>query len=460
VPSAPEEIGGVRTASLILDFDSEIAGLDDIISQKELNTVFTFRYDNYPSGLAADKKLKALEIAKNTDGTYTLKVANVPSNGNTAIVYINKDGITPNSRLWNLAGQISLGDLQDVTPAMLDFRFEPGTKNARNALNAPAIGGIDQQKGTVVVVVPLGTDLSALDPTILTNLGNTYTSTPPDATDFRDLVSYKVQSSQESGFGNIFKFYDVTVIEQTQESAKIYSFVFRKEDNPGLSRTVSGVIDEGAKVNDITPITITVPYETDITFLAPFVVHSGGSILPANQASTDFSAPKGYTVTALNGTTASWYSVTVTVEENTGPPPGTDPVPSAALDLTSYIGAYNDIFSNAPKAGWSPIPDLEGDQKVSVVSVLFAVNSYYTGVVTWSKTGGSELGILPQGYFDNDSTYTATVVLTAKEYYTFAGVDVGNFIKHDGADSVSVPENPGSTITVTIVFPKTGIQSI
>jgi hypothetical protein len=67
----------------------------------------------------------------------------------------------------------------------------------------------------------------------------------------------------------------------------------------GVAGTISG-----------TNIAVTVPYGTDVTALEPAITHTGANITPTGVQ--DFTNPVQYTVTAQNGSTAT-YSVQVTV---------------------------------------------------------------------------------------------------------------------------------------------------
>jgi parallel beta-helix repeat protein len=92
---------------------------------------------------------------------------------------------------------------------------------------------------------------------------------------------------------------DVTVSAEFASSAKkLETFVFS---------SWTGTVDEGAKT-----VSVTVPYGTVITNIAPVITHTGASISPDTGAALDFTTQQTYTVTAEDGTTAA-YTVTVTV---------------------------------------------------------------------------------------------------------------------------------------------------
>jgi hypothetical protein len=68
----------------------------------------------------------------------------------------------------------------------------------------------------------------------------------------------------------------------------------------------TGTVDEALKT-----ITVTVPYGTDIRGMKAWASHTGDSISPAPEEAKDYAGPVEYTVTAEDGTTAT-YAVTVT----------------------------------------------------------------------------------------------------------------------------------------------------
>ena len=84
-----------------------------------------------------------------------------------------------------------------------------------------------------------------------------------------------------------------------------------------------------------------------------------------------------------------------------------------------------------PAAGAAPVTEIDNEQ--------------YTGTVTWAPE-------ISGGVFAANTAYTATITLTAKPGYTFAGV-AANFFTVAGASSVS---NSADSGVVTAMFPATG----
>jgi hypothetical protein len=66
-----------------------------------------------------------------------------------------------------------------------------------------------------------------------------------------------------------------------------------------------------------TSISLTLPFGTDLTSLTPTIVWKGAAISPASGVAQDFTTPKTYTVTALDGSTKA-YTVIVTIAAASG----------------------------------------------------------------------------------------------------------------------------------------------
>jgi uncharacterized repeat protein (TIGR02543 family) len=199
-----------------------------------------------------------------------------------------------------------------ITPSLLDFRFTKSS-NQFSSIIDEAVGVIDYRMGTVIVVVPNGTDIGSLIPTLTVNEGCIYT--PEGVNDFTSAKNYRVEVvAGQPGAGD-FTDYTVTVVEQQSNSADILGFGFMAGgDNPTLRESVSGVIDEVQKT-----ISVVMPWGTNLsTALKPVITHSGGSTTPGNLAPQYFSNsgsnPITYTVTALDRITQAEYAVMVTVD--------------------------------------------------------------------------------------------------------------------------------------------------
>ncbi|MDR3302528.1 MAG: hypothetical protein LBT01_08415 [Spirochaetaceae bacterium] len=101
--SEPELVNGLRTATLVLDFDKPLDGLTDGLPEAELGKIFSFSNDD-PSSAPVD--IKAIGIKKSVVSVYTLTVVNVPeATEGMVLVKITQKGVTPTIRPWFLDGK-------------------------------------------------------------------------------------------------------------------------------------------------------------------------------------------------------------------------------------------------------------------------------------------------------------------------------------------------------------------
>lgn len=165
-------------------------------------------------------------------------------------------------------------------------------------------GVIDQASKTVQLDFEGGTDVSHLTPTITISQ---YASIEPASgvpQDFTVPVSYLVTAFN----GDTTRYVVTAVVHDADNEKSILSFVVDE---------VVGVIDETAMT-----VTLTFPHGTDVTQLVPTIeVSEGATIDPTSGVAQDFTEPVDYTVTAINGTTAT-YTVTAVVESEQVVPTG------------------------------------------------------------------------------------------------------------------------------------------
>jgi N-acetylneuraminic acid mutarotase len=169
----------------------------------------------------------------------------------------------------------------------------------------PAVGVIDPVAGTIHVKVPYATDVTALVASFATTgravrVGATIQISGTTANDFSSPVVYTVVA--ESG---ATAQYTVTVEVAPSSAKQLTTFA--------LSRPIAvAVIDEGAKT-----ISVGVPRATSLTSLVATFTTTGASVKVGATAQVsgvtpnDFTTGVTYTVTAADGTTAT-YAATVT----------------------------------------------------------------------------------------------------------------------------------------------------
>jgi len=176
-------------------------------------------------------------------------------------------------------------------------------------LSPEADGAIDNAGYTVNLLVPNGTDLTNLVPTISISDGTTISPSSGTAEDFTNPVTYTV-TAQDGSTQN----YTVTVMTADQSSDSDSSYTAQSPSNSinsftlsGLNPSVNGVIDNNAYT-----VNLTVPNGTDLTNLVPTItVSDNATIYPASGTAEDFTNPVTYTVTAQDGLTQN-YIVTAT----------------------------------------------------------------------------------------------------------------------------------------------------
>ena len=173
-------------------------------------------------------------------------------------------------------------------------------------------GAVDNPNYAVNLLVPSGTDVTKLIPTISISDGATISPNAGVAEDFTNPVTYTV-TAQNGSTQN----YIVTVTtgapnqtgntgaDSSDNTISAFSFL-------SLSPEVDGVID-----NNEHTANLTVPVGTDVTNLVPTIaVANGATTYPYSGVAQDFTNPIIYTVTAQDGSIED-YTVTVTIAQTT-----------------------------------------------------------------------------------------------------------------------------------------------
>jgi hypothetical protein len=187
-PTALAEKDGVRTATLLLDFSEPIEGLDDERTPEDLNSFFTFGMAGASSGASSSAErpvagIQATKIVRSASGMYFLTVKKVPESG-IVVVDINKDGITPKSRLWNVGGI-------DVPSVVAGVDLAPGiTAPAPGTAPTPAGPGAATGGTTASFETPADTGVitwskappNPVYPGVFSRLGQFYTDATYTAT--------------------------------------------------------------------------------------------------------------------------------------------------------------------------------------------------------------------------------------------------------------------------------------
>jgi len=177
-----------------------------------------------------------------------------------------------------------------------------------------ATGAIDESAKTIAVTMPYGANVN------VSALVATFTTTGASV-----KVGGIVQSSgtTANSFANPVA-YTVTAIDGTTETYTVTVTVAQIADKAIIAYSLAGAkgaIDEAART-----IAVTVPQGTTLTALVATFrttgkkVEVGGTVQVSGITANSFAGPVVYTVTAIDGTTAT-YTVTVTVSSAKGPAP-------------------------------------------------------------------------------------------------------------------------------------------
>ncbi|NSW45210.1 MAG: DUF5018 domain-containing protein [Bacteroidales bacterium] len=156
---------------------------------------------------------------------------------------------------------------------------------------------INSTNATVDIIMPIGTNVTNLIPTITVSPFATINPASGVAQDFTNPVTYTVTAQDNST-----KTWTVTVTTQLNNQAEIVSF--------DIPNQVSSTINSTNATVDIV-----MPYGTDVTALVPTItVSQGASISPLSGVAQDFTNPVQYTVTAENGVNQKVWTVTVSLD--------------------------------------------------------------------------------------------------------------------------------------------------
>lgn len=170
----------------------------------------------------------------------------------------------------------------------------------------PAVPGIiDDAAKTITVVMPRGTDLSALVALFTTtgtkvSVGSVEQTSGVTANDFTRPVVYTVTAEDNS---TVSYTVTVTVVKSSEKAITAFSFA---------DPAAVGSIDTAAKA-----VSVLVPRGTDLTALIATFTTTGAKVSVGSTEQTsgvtanNFTSPVAYTVTAEDNSTAT-YTVTVT----------------------------------------------------------------------------------------------------------------------------------------------------
>lgn len=203
--------------------------------------------------------------------TYNSNIAQATSNSKEITLFkLGPENASWNGSWWDESGEEEL-----------DAQIPHGTIDGTN----------------ITVELPYGIPITQLIPTISIT-GVLVSPASGVAQDFTNPVIYTVTAEDSST-----KEYIVTITNTPNSARSITLFNFTFPPNSQeFDATIIG-----------TNISVTVPFGTDVTSLAPDILFTGASISPNRGAPQDFTNPVVYTVTAEDSSLTRDYTVTVTI---------------------------------------------------------------------------------------------------------------------------------------------------
>jgi hypothetical protein len=164
---------------------------------------------------------------------------------------------------------------------------------------------INSELRTINVLMPYGTTVSALTPTVVVSYGATVSPASAVETDFTSSVKYTVTASNTTDTKIWVISVAVAQAELLSNAANILTFSIP-------SQVGSSVINSTLKT-----IEVEMPNGTDLTGLTPtFTLSSGASAVPASGVEIDFTDPVEILVIAENGNNDIVWTVTVLDESS------------------------------------------------------------------------------------------------------------------------------------------------
>nr|MBA3457669.1 hypothetical protein [Deltaproteobacteria bacterium] len=250
---------------------------------------------------------------------------------------------------------------------------------------------------SINLVVPAGTDLTALVPTFTTDgtkvVANGVAQISGESVvDFTGPVTYRVIAENLTTHD-----YAVVVQSEPSMSKELTSFVFHDATNVDLSADALATINGNL-------IAATVPFGTNVTALVATFVHGGatvtvgGTVQESGLTPNNFTSPVTYTVTAADGGTRA-YVITVTV------------APSPAKDLTAF--AFLDASNTALAA------DVTATINGTAIAVTVPFGTDVTALVATFTTTGPTVtvggAVQVSGTSANDFASPVSYVVTAAD---------------------------------------------
>ncbi len=322
----------------------------------------------------------------------------------------------------------------------------PTTANAITAYSLNGVAGtINEAAKTITVTMPIGTNVTALVATFTTTGASVTAGSPAVAqtsgttvNDFTSPVVYTVTAADSTTATYTVT---VTLAPTTANAITAYSL-----------NGVTGAINETAKT-----IAVTMPNGTNVTALVATFTTTGASVKVGTALQTskttanNFSSPVVYTVTAADGTTAT-YAVTVTV----------------ALNSAKAINAYslNGFAGTIDKTAKTIAVTMPSGANVTALVATFTATGTSVKVGTALQASGTTANNFtnPVAYIvtaadSTTATYTVTVTvapITAKAITAYSLKGIAGTV-NETAKTIAVTVPNGTNVTALVAtFTTTG----
>jgi len=269
-----------------------------------------FTFTSIATNAAIDEPAKTIKLTVPFGTDVTALVASFDTSGAGVTVSDapQTSGVTANDFTHPVVYTVKAADGTAAQYTVtITIALNPAKTITAFGFSNPAVtGSIDSASRTISVVVPFGTNVTALVATFTTTgadvtVNGTTQTSGTTANDFTNPVAYTVTAADTTKAT-----YTVTVTISPNPAKAITAFSF-------ASLSATGVIDEAAK-----SILVTVPVGTNVTALVATFTTTGtgvtvnGTTQISGTTANDFTNPVVYTVTAADTNTAQ-YTVTVMV---------------------------------------------------------------------------------------------------------------------------------------------------
>ncbi|WP_165750483.1 Ig-like domain-containing protein [Cellulophaga sp. Z1A5H] len=291
------------------------------------------------------------------------------------------------------SGQVLLGTSQDITVVLGSETTATGVTYERNYSFTQGTGTITSSPSGANETL---NEFVSITPGTFTL---TYVATALGQTTLEFLL-------RDSNGQEILQTVSFEVVDELSTEKEITSFIVN-----GVAGTITG-----------TTIDVVLPEGTDLTALAPVIIHNGASISPESEANQDFSNPVIYTVTAQDETIQAY---TVNCSSN---------ISVASVAITPNPVTIN--IGETENLSVATTPTNATNQNVTWTSSDDAIASVSaTGVVTGNAIGTATITVTTE-----DGDFTASSIITVQAA-TFAvtGITV---------DPTAITITNGSTTTL------------